>query len=207
MYEDGFVIMHHVVEPGDLAQLSEQIHRFFRRLPDLPENFRKELGTSVGGAIELNHVGALIPNLYMTSPLQDIAARIVKLLGHDIRFTFANAILKPAFYGETVQPHQDCAYDAASSAAEGYTVWLPFAEAGPVQGAIYYLPGSHRDGPRQHRLVSGVWSVDIADTSQTVSVRVPLGGIAMHSARTVHGSHQNFSDQPRLALSLRLRPG
>lgn len=203
--EQGFAICPDVVDEIELQFLGQKLLWLFERFQNLPNEFRKELGKNDGDVRELNHLGNLIPGLYESGPLLAIRSACAKLLRKDLRFTFANAILKPPRHGETVRAHQDCAYDNSILETDSYTVWLPFSDINTEQGTLYYLPGSHLDGQKPHRAKEGVLWLDIIAPDQIVPAHVPLGGIAVHSACTVHGSYPNLSDQPRLALSLRLR--
>ncbi|MGJ8561745.1 MAG: phytanoyl-CoA dioxygenase family protein [Litorimonas sp.] len=203
---DGFVILRNVVKRDALRCLGHKILRYFDRYEDLPDFFRKELSPTAGGAVELNRIDKLVPGFYDEVLLQMIEERCAAVLRQDVSFTFANAILKPKQHGAPIRPHQDAAYDGQEAAEQGYTVWLPFTDAHIETGTLFYMPGSHKRGPKTHETSAGVRHVTLPDDAELAPAEIPLGGISLHSALTIHGSFPNLSDEPRLALSLRLQP-
>lgn len=188
-----------------MQRLGNTILRYFEQYEDLPDIFRKQLSPTAGGAVELNRVDDLITGLYDSVPLKMIAEHCAAVLGQDVSFTFANAILKPKQHGASIRPHQDAAYDGREVAEQGYTVWLPFTDAHVETGTLFYIPGSQKQGRKTHQTSAGIRYANLESDVVLVPAQVALGGIALHSALTIHGSFPNLSDKPRLALSLRLR--
>ena len=90
-------------------------------------------------------------------------------------------------------------------------VMLALDDAGPENGCLRVIRGSHRAGPLPGRRGEGVLGPlfthpDHVDVSAQVAAAMPAGSLLFFSPHTVHGSEPNRSDAPRRALVLTYQP-
>jgi ectoine hydroxylase-related dioxygenase (phytanoyl-CoA dioxygenase family) len=115
------------------------------------------------------------------------------LLAQDITF------IKPA-EGAPTNPHQDYSYKPADRWGE-VAIWIALVDVSPDMGPLYYLKGSHKEGPLglHHGL-------DIRDQYPHLFDYEIVGGRALkagdaqaHWDLTVHGAVPNTTDRAREA--------
>jgi len=112
--------------------------------------------------------------------------------------------------GSVVWAHQDWSY-CDETRFDSVMCWIPFQDVDSTNGALGFIHGSHR----YFDYVRG-FPVPVAETPivqhrlrlipyiQTVDLKAGEGVI--FNNRTVHGSMPNYSELPRGAISLSLRP-
>ena len=97
------------------------------------------------------------------------------------------------------------------------TVWIPLDPAGPHNGALRWVRGSHNEGvsyrpnlfvtdePLPHTVGSVVPEVEGSPefADRMVSYDLEPGDITVHHARTLHGAPANASTSRRRAVSIR----
>lgn len=166
-----------------------------------------DLGRSEDGALSYR------PMLHLHSePLLRVAtdARwgpiVLPIVGPAARLYWEQGVAKPP-QARTVLPwHQDNGY--APTIPEQYvTCWLALDDAGPDNGGMWVLPGSHRDGTRPHHAVQGSpfrAGYDGADAG--TSVEVTKGSVLVFSSLVMHRSGPNTTDRPRRAWILQYCP-
>lgn len=116
------------------------------------------------------------------------------------------ALLKPP--GGREKPwHQDMAYFNVSLDTPVIGLWIALDEATAANGALHVIPGSHREGPRNH-FSRRDWQICDTDVAPGRDVVVPLppGGILLWHGLTHHGSPVNHSRRRRRALQFHYRP-
>jgi ectoine hydroxylase-related dioxygenase (phytanoyl-CoA dioxygenase family) len=121
---------------------------------------------------------------------------------------WGHMIYKPARIGEALPWHQDEAYWDPTMVYRALGCWVPLDDATPQNGAMKFVPGSHRGGIRQHRHLNDDPTIPglYADTSaqdEADAVLAPLaaGGAIFHHSRTLHGSGPNRSEHERRAYA------
>jgi ectoine hydroxylase-related dioxygenase (phytanoyl-CoA dioxygenase family) len=90
-------------------------------------------------------------------------------------------------------------------------VMLALDDAGPENGCLRLIPGSHRRGMLPGREGEGVLGPlfthpRYVDESAQVAAAMPAGSLLFFSPHTVHGSPPNTSNAPRRALVLTYQP-
>ena len=116
------------------------------------------------------------------------------------------ALLKPP--GGREKPwHQDMAYFNVSLDTPVIGLWIALDEATAANGALHVIPGSHREGPRNHfnRRDWQICDTDVAP-GRDVVVPLPPGGVLLWHGLTHHGSPVNHSRRRRRALQFHYRP-
>jgi hypothetical protein len=130
-----------------------------------------------------------------------------QLLGSEATLSSDNALLKPARIGGVTPWHQDEAYNNPLSYQQQITIWIALFDTTPANGAMAFVPGSHKLGILPHRLNGGAREANSIeccgefDHNATVCP-IRAGGITIHHGCTIHGASRNSSDGPRLGYVL-----
>lgn len=104
---------------------------------------------------------------------------------------------KPAHTPGELLLHQDWCY-TDESAHEAYNVWIPLCDVTEQNGALFFLPGSHR---RFANYRSGsfhtarISMTEVADKVRTVPMT--RGQVLLFHPAVFHGSHPNTSGEKR----------
>jgi Phytanoyl-CoA dioxygenase (PhyH) len=153
------------------------------------------------------------PSLYAKElsqwPFRPVGLAIAKqLLGPEATLSADNAVFKPARIGGTTPWHQDEAYNDPRFYQEQITIWMALYDTTPANGAMAFVPESHRLGILPHRLNGGSKEANsiecCGDFPRETAIVCPIqaGGLTIHQGRTIHGASRNISDGPRLGYVL-----
>lgn len=210
---DDFRINGFVAVRGALSQvLTDKVREdLMLLLEEAPERFsgREINKTSDGQVNSLHNLDSFRWSRFL---LEHSAARdFASVLLADEAEPFGSELFaKPSGTGVAVPDHQDDYYWCISD-GNALTMWFALARSDENSGAVYYFPGSHRIGLRDHQ-PSGVpgSSQRIADWSgvgreKRVLVALEPGDCVVHHARTIHGSGLNTSGYHRLGLTVRFK--
>jgi phytanoyl-CoA hydroxylase len=107
--------------------------------------------------------------------------------------------------GKETPAHQDGFYFKIKPQF-ALTMWLSLDYADSQNGAVYYIPGSHKKGMRQHGKTSvlgfsqGVtdWSDD--DSKAEVPMAAKPGDLLVHHSMTIHRANPNQSNRHRKSI-------
>ena len=105
--------------------------------------------------------------------------------------------------------HQDATYWNFTNKHKAVTVWFAFDDVTPDQGSIEYVQGSHRVFQKRHKdvktdtnLLMRGQTVDVEVPKERIKTSVPAGNVLIHSPYIIHGSSQNITDTPRVAMGM-----
>ncbi|HMN80792.1 MAG TPA: phytanoyl-CoA dioxygenase family protein [Burkholderiaceae bacterium] len=124
------------------------------------------------------------------------------LLGDSVRLHGSKLNLKSPRYGSPVEWHQDWAFYPHTN-DDLLAIGVMLEDTTVENGAMYYLPGTHRGPTYDHHDEDGYFcgAMDLADSglslAQAVACEGPAGSCSFHHVRVIHGSAQNLSDRPR----------
>ncbi|HUR78269.1 MAG TPA: phytanoyl-CoA dioxygenase family protein [Acidimicrobiales bacterium] len=136
--------------------------------------------------------------------------RVEALLGPDFVLWGTHVFAKLPGDGKEVPLHQDAVYWPFTTARTA-TVWYAIDDVDDDNGAMHFVPGSHRDGPLPHdmleldgtrvlgRRVSNAAQYD--DNHYVNALRA--GQASIHSDLLLHGSRANTSERRRAGMTLR----
>jgi phytanoyl-CoA hydroxylase len=197
---DGVAIIRNVLDSAFVAELDQHIDWLIARHPELrPE--------SLG-----HHLIANDPfwvRFLSDKRLLDLAQVLV---GPDIAFFAADYIAKPPRDGRAILWHQDANYWPLLP-MEVFTVWFAVSHAGPQNGGVRFIPGSHHLGPQIHpretesvNLLNSQVDPTVVDDSQAVDAVLEPGDVSIHHPYTLHGSEPNKSGQWRRGGSIQYMP-
>jgi ectoine hydroxylase-related dioxygenase (phytanoyl-CoA dioxygenase family) len=130
-----------------------------------------------------------------------------QLLGPEATLSADNAVFKPSHIGGVTPWHQDEAYNNPLFYQQQITIWIAMFDTTPINGAMAFIPRSHKLGVLQHRLNGGKEATSLEccgefDRAAAKVCPIPAGGITIHHGCTIHGASRNLSDGPRLGYVL-----
>jgi ectoine hydroxylase-related dioxygenase (phytanoyl-CoA dioxygenase family) len=205
---EGLVIPEYRLAASKLGRLKEGLEQLIRDNP----NVRGE--KLISAHVTNNPAETVRGNqtIFDTACDSDILDLVECLIGADIILWGAQMFAKPAGNGKEVPWHQDGHYWPIRPLAT-CTVWIAVDDSTPENGAMRYVPGSHRAGLYPHRtdssdalvlnqvLMDG--SVDMGTAKDDV---LEAGQFSMHDVYLVHGSPANRSNRRRAGLAIRYMP-
>ena len=135
------------------------------------------------------------------------------LHGPDLLCWTTNFFIKEAADPAFVSWHQDSTYWGLST-PDVVTAWVAFTPATEANGAMEYIPGSHkldqiphRDTFAKHNLLTRGQEVMVeVDRTQRRIISLRPGEMSLHHVRLVHGSPPNPSNDRRIGFAIRYIP-
>lgn len=172
------------------------------------EQWRRQLGS-----LEVT------PNGLVPVPVQHLGdhcemSRLAsELLGGDAELFGATFVVKPPASPWHVSWHQDGEpWRRQWGIEQAVTLWVALDAAGPHNGGLRMIPGSHRQPLQALEPVVDEFDVfgwasaaNAIAEHHAVEVVLEAGDVSAHHPATLHASGPNRSNQPRRALSLRYR--
>jgi ectoine hydroxylase-related dioxygenase (phytanoyl-CoA dioxygenase family) len=144
---------------------------------------------------------------------RSILDAVEDLHGPDLLCWTTNFFIKEAADPAFVSWHQDSTYWGLST-PDVVTAWVAFTPATAANGAMEYIPGSHkldqiphRDTFAKHNLLTRGQEVMVeVDHSQRRIITLRPGEMSLHHVRLVHGSPPNPSNDRRIGFAIRYIP-
>ncbi|MGI9336064.1 MAG: phytanoyl-CoA dioxygenase family protein [Gammaproteobacteria bacterium] len=137
---------------------------------------------------------------------------VSQLIGPDLILWSTHLFCKPAARGREVPWHQDGHYWPIRPLAT-CTVWVALDDVSVDNGALRYLPGSHRKGDYRHHAddrpdvtLNQAIDEDQFDEAHARYVELEAGQMSLHDVHLVHGSAANTSGRRRAGLAMRYMP-
>lgn len=135
------------------------------------------------------------------------------LIGDDIQFN-GDFWVRPKLPNEkltTLPWHQDSAYMPDTENDTHLTVWLPLVDVIPENGALQFLPGSHKTGLQTyHRVPDEAFAVPVdSPTSPDTDIHtlaMKKGDLLVFNNLVFHRSLLNRSDSIRWSVDFRFSP-
>lgn len=137
-----------------------------------------------------------------------IKEHVAKVLGPNFHCWDTLIWIKDAESDKYVSWHQDATYWNFLPKERGLTVWVTLSGATKDMGCIQYVVGSHKNKQITHQDIKSDKNLLMRGQTTTYKegeihyAECNPGSFLMHSPYTVHGSDQNISSSPRLALGL-----
>ena len=132
------------------------------------------------------------------------------VLGPDILCWETNIIIKEANDERYIAWHQDRTYWGLDPIGETLTAWLALTDTTRGNGAMRFIPGSHRLGQlphvetmREHNVTSRKQEVLDVDESQAMDVELSPGEMSLHHLGMLHKSGPNPSTDRRVGVAIR----
>jgi hypothetical protein len=210
-----------VILPSDVLDAAERgMERFYAGdhdhvLPDLPST--RGWQPSDGDVLRKNDYASLrVDELAALVRHPAIGATAAALSGAEgIRLWHDQLLRKPVDRpggSARVGWHTDRQYWQCCTSDNMLTAWVGFHDVDEVNGAVSFLPGSHRwDVTGLDFFSQDSEALDAALIAQgfdptPVTPRMRRGQVSFHHCRTVHGSSANRGTAPRRSLAIHLQP-
>lgn len=200
---DGVVKVPGLFPADDMALIREAIKHYIAEIvPGLPaaDYVLEADGTTVRNCWRMEAHDPFFASLASRPSLLNLVGPCVN--GEPVLMA-VETFNKPGRVGSGVPPHQDNAYFCLSP-ADAVTVWIAVDAVSEANGPVYYVPGSHLQGPRLHA-PSGVAgnSMGLLESPPAAPLFCELpapGDALLHHAETIHYSAPNTSDASRCGL-------
>jgi len=130
-----------------------------------------------------------------------------QLLGGAVRFWHDQLFCKPAEHGGVVAWHQDYSYWTRTIPMSHLTCWIGLDDSTAANGAVHYVPGSHRWpllpitglAGDMHAIKEVLNEEQWEQFQHPVAAEMKQGEATFHHPLMVHGSFENRTDRPRRA--------
>jgi len=166
-----------------------------------------------GKVVQLAKPSQVIPgwseHAYRTTAL----AIARQLHGDDLDYRYDQIIMKPPHYPAETAWHQDAGYwKEGQSNVRATTCWMALGPVFKENGALQFMPGSHKEQVRDHfdasdqSEINNALATTVADASAAVAVALEPGDATFHHCRTLHFAGGNFTDVPRRGLITHFHP-
>ena len=158
----------------------------------------------------LNCYHTKLRGIWETMYAEPLLRAVRDLLGNDVVAWATHYFCKLPGDGKAVSFHQDASYWGLTP-AKTVTVWLALDDTDEDNGAMQFLPGSHKVGhiPWKESSEESVLNQQIKDISmfdKPFSNNLKAGEYSLHSSLLVHGSPKNQSSRRRCGLTIRYAP-
>jgi ectoine hydroxylase-related dioxygenase (phytanoyl-CoA dioxygenase family) len=206
----GFLVLRGLTTEADVVGLQAVYDRLFDPATPILEEDRVELaGGATGTLPQILNPDRYAPDLRATAAFRNAELAARALLGPEAELMGLHAIRKPPRSGAPTPWHQDEAYWDPSYRHRAISVWIPLQPATLTNGCLSFLPGSHRNGLRDHELTApgsaeGLQAVD-QGVPGGVACEQQAGDATVHDGRTLHAAGPNSTDEPRRALVVAFR--
>ncbi len=196
--------------------IKKQQHYFDKLLQQISDASEKG-DNHFGGVVKrdsvqysLNCYHTKLRGIWETMYAEPLLRAVRDLLGNDVVAWATHYFCKLPGDGKAVSFHQDASYWGLTP-AKTVTVWLALDDTDEDNGAMQFLPGSHKVGhiPWKESSEESVLNQQIKDISmfdKPFSNNLKAGEYSLHSSLLVHGSPKNQSSRRRCGLTIRYAP-
>jgi phytanoyl-CoA hydroxylase len=213
--EQGYLVLHALLTPDELAELSAAIEQTVQRFGRTRVFGNPELDEPEHSA---HRVVLQRLNLWKADPVvrrylldPSLGQMLCELEGIDgLRVFHDQTFWKPPF-GQPTAFHLDMPNWSFYS-AHGVQIWIALDPATRDNGCLHYLPGSHRHTSPDRTVsisddVGALFALypELA-SSRPRAVEVAAGGAIVHNGLTVHGAGANMTERWRRAMTCQYMP-
>ena len=208
--------------PGQIAQFNKNGYLFPLDLFDADEiaerrayfeRIMAEAQAKGWNSYSINGWQGRCPGIYDLAMEPRILDYVQDLLGENLICWATHYFAKMPGDGKRVSWHQDASYWPLTP-SKTVTVWLAIDDVDEENGAMQFIPGSHRHGQIDFEWSkaeeNNVLNQSVHEARQyggaPVSVEMKAGQISLHSDLLLHGSEPNLSSRRRCGLTLRYVP-
>ncbi len=198
---DGFVVVPDLLGADELARFEKAVDEAVARRSRHDTRAMAEKSLYEQSFTQCQNLWEDSPAVRPLTFHPSIAETAARLLGVDaVRLWHDQALYKEAG-GRVTDPHQDQPYWPIVE-TDTVTAWIPFDGSTRANGAMGYLPGSHRLGIREFvDIFTGAGEDPLArrelEAIAPVWVEVPPGSVAFHHGLTFHLAGPNTTGTVR----------
>ena len=205
--EKGYVAVNGFLTKDQVNELIVQTERFIKdvvpRIPSEEVYYENKDDMSALKQIQrMNDYDLYFKNLALS---EKVTALAELLLGGKAELKNTQYFNKIPKQGKETPAHQDGYYFMIKPQV-ALTMWLSLGEADAENGAVCYIPGSHKKGMREHGKTfllgfsQGLTDWSEEDTKAEVQMQAGPGDILVHHSLTIHRANANESDRHRRAI-------
>jgi phytanoyl-CoA hydroxylase len=208
---DGYLVFEELLRPAEVAALLACLEDLVLERVPRPEAVRMQIEPAVqrGEASASSPLAALRKVEGLVENVEAFAAlardpRLLDvmrdLVGPDIKLFRDALMMKPPRHGSAKPYHQDSAYWQIDP-PDLISAWIALDDATLENGCMRVIPGSHKQGVREHRHLQD-YQVDEAtlDTSTEVAVPLNSGGCLFFHSLLLHATAPNHSPHARRSM-------
>ena len=200
-HERGYLFPVPAVSPAEASDLRQETEDLLDRTRDQPHVFQ----------YTFNVPHLVLPGIHALARDSRVLDPVESLMGPDLLLWSASFFIKEPRTTDFVGWHQDLRYWGLDDDSREITAWIALGEVNRDNGAMRFMPGSHRHGMVEHR---DTWresnqlsrgqelAVDV-DEEQAVDVELKSGEMSLHHGSLYHSSPANCSPSRRIGLALR----
>ena len=144
------------------------------------------------------------PRIFAFCAQAKMVQLVTELIGPDVRLYWDQSVYKHPETAREFPWHQDNGYTPVIP-AQYYTCWLALSDSTLENGCIRVLPGSHMQGPVEHR-DSPMGRVGYDGPDPGIPVPLKSGSMAVFSSLLLHKSGPNLTDSTRKAYIIQYIP-
>ena len=198
---------------AEIHKQRQYFDKLLQQLSDRPEKGDAHFGgedkrDSIQYSLNCYHTK--LRGIWETMYAEPLLRGVRDLLGDAVVAWATHYFCKLPGDGKAVSFHQDASYWGLTP-AKTVTVWLALDDTDEENGAMQFLPGSHKVGhiPWKESSEESVLNQQIEDISvfeKPFSNNLKAGEFSLHSSLLVHGSPKNQSSRRRCGLTIRYAP-
>lgn len=202
-HDHGFVFPIRIFGEDDAQHCIRRLHEFEQSQPTMSRDEVHHKLLRFKSHVLLPWINELIRHEKILDAVED-------LLGPDIMCWSSSFFIKDPNDPGYISWHQDSAtYNLEGG--ELITAWLALTDAQTDNGAMRFIPGSHRIGEQTHtdtwaennQLSRGETVNHSFDEASAVDIRLAPGEISLHHIHAIHSSAANRSPRPRIGFAMR----
>ncbi len=205
--EKGYVAVSGFLTIDQVNELIAQTERFIKDvLPTLPaEEVYYENKEDLSSLKQIQRIHDYDPYFKNMANSKEVIGLAELLLGGKAVLKNMQYFNKIPKHGKETPAHQDGYYFMIKPQV-AITMWLSLGDANAENGAVCYIPGSHKKGMREHGKTSllgfsqGISDWSDEDTKAEVQMEASAGDILVHHSLTIHRANANESNRHRRAI-------
>lgn len=194
-HRDGFVSPIDVFSEDEAMRLRGELEAAEASWPEAFEGPARN-----NAHLNLMCLDEIVHNTTLVDAIED-------LIGPDILNYGTVLFIKEAHDPGFVSWHQDARYMGLEPHI-GVTAWVALSQANEESGCMQMIPGSH-DKIKEHDDTFGEQNIltrgqEVQDVDESKAVPTPLrpGQMSIHSARVIHSSQPNRSNDRRIGIAI-----
>ncbi len=206
-HERGYVAVNGFLSKDQINELIAETERFIRDVvPMIPvEEVYYESIEDLSTLKQIQQMHVYDPYFKNLADSEKVTGLAKLLLGGKAVLKNMQYFNKIPHQGKETPAHQD-GYYFMIKPQEAITMWLSLGEADAKNGAVCYVPSSHRKGMRDHGKTSlvgfsqGITDWSDKDRKSEVQMKAGAGDILVHHSLTIHRANANKSHRQRRAI-------
>lgn len=194
-FRDGFVSPIDVFSEDEALRLRAELEAAEVKWPEAFEGAARN-----NAHLNLKCLDEIVYNPVLVDAVED-------LIGSDILNYGTVLFIKEARDPGFVSWHQDARYMGLEPHV-GVTAWVALSPSNETSGCMQMIPGSqgeirdHDDTYGEENILTRGQEVPDIDPSRAVSLTLRPGQMSIHSARVIHASQPNRSDDRRIGFAI-----